>query len=131
LLNSNAKQRGEKKGSVVLNFMPKENFECKDSYIKIKRVFSSSSTEFFACFPEDSQNSIHRVSRDDLISKLLKYGLEINFSDRYSLLQNRTHSFASKTPQQLLEYVESFVGNEDIVARIIQIVCKLFVFYFF
>lgn len=65
------------------------------------------------------------MGREELCDVLRRYGLEINFSDRYSLLQNQTASFGSRSPQQLMEYLEAFIGNTEVISTINERVCYL------
>ena len=122
LLNSSAVTRGEKEGSVTLTFYPTSTSDTCLSHeiIRVKRVFHETKSQFFVLAPhkDTSQSHFRKVNRDEMCDILRHYGLEANFSDRYSLLQNQTASFGNRTPQQLLEYIESFIGNNDIISLI-------------
>ena len=122
LLNSSALSRGEKEGSVTLTFYPTSQASptIHEQIIRVKRAFHESKSQFFIGLSSTNvhQLAFRRVSHDELADTLRRYGLEINFSDRYSLLQNKTASFGYRTPLQLLEYIESFVGNTELISLI-------------
>ena len=133
LLNSSAVSRGEKEGSVTLTFYPISSDESyvKRNIIRVKRVFHETKSQFFvsAPAPNGTNLQLRKVGRDEMCDILRRYGLEVNFSDRYSLLQNQTASFGNRSPIQLLEYIESFIGNEEIIAIIKERVCSVSAFF--
>ncbi|KAA6370233.1 MAG: hypothetical protein EZS28_034240 [Streblomastix strix] len=136
LLNSNCSQKGEHEGSVTLSFV----LNCNDQIqnieshrIIVKRVFNESKSQFYIKLPlsHDDENhdkkksrirpdNLRRVSREALNQILKTFGLDIDQPERYALLQNQTHTFAAKSPQSLARYLEDFIGNGEIVTRILE-----------
>lgn len=141
MLNSSAVARGEKEGSVTLTFYQASLDEefVKKNIIRVKRVFNETKSQFFVSAPGLNQDNISKnpgepykqkktmkkMGREELCDVLRRYGLEINFSDRYSLLQNQTASFGNRSPQQLMEYLEAFIGNTEVINTINERVCYL------
>ncbi|KAK2943607.1 putative Structural maintenance of chromosomes protein 4 [Blattamonas nauphoetae] len=130
LLNSAAKANGDREGSVTMTFKVNDSQNVEDfiNKIVIKRVFNDTKSSFFIRPTSNSTPAItskstrkggfKKVSRDELHEYLLSYGVEIDFSDRYCLLQNETATFGSKSAQEMLNYLEQFLGHRDIIRQI-------------